>query len=742
MSKQKPWNIEIYRGFDSDFREEQLLVNTPIREFLDRENKFILLGAKGLGKTLFLRYKSYLYHHKYGESFKFNVTQNELTENLNIHSHSFSKKELLRFREEGLWRLIWELALWIVLFRIINRSMPEGLETLIGKSKQLSNVLAYLLNHRNKINDFHVYVTEFQERKGEIQNGIALFIDDVDQTLQSLLSVPHFTDSNFLREQTPSVEVWVNAQMGLVGAIYNLSRQNGHIKVYATIRREAFEAFESPVKINYLQHISRLEYSKEEIHQIFTKNIHLMDTSELFSGLENLPESRFVGFESLPHRFAANLNGELRQESVFDFIYRHTYGRPRDIVLMGKKISELVSSFNYREIPVEERYEKLRRVVNRVSNDLFEYYKLEVIPYWDDVSMQQFVATVRTNVIPREDFPLFDQDILKLHYNLGLLGYVRPKDRADRLEQVFLPTATYNYRKHLALPDTDFYLVHSTLDTLLLEQHTYGNFYNPYNIIGHGYDFFPRIDNPIRCAEDYFPKDASGNRLRSANQSSGHDFPLINIYQNFFNFEIAQSRYERFQMNWRIFGQILGILGRICYCHRLEGQFRTGDYFQKKGDSILELRQYNFMRKYNSEIPDDQSEKAFDRFQDKLLGRYLVLGCYLVLDLRIEWIHALLTQGHFDFQRPKAKKDTVFAYLSRSFFIRGLRKDEPRDPSNPENRHMKQIIFNHLSIFEQDSIKDFIRNATDEVHYLSWVENEEHKTWMRDKIIQRIWRPE
>ena len=33
MSKHKPWNLEIYRGFDSDFNEDQLLVNHPIREF-------------------------------------------------------------------------------------------------------------------------------------------------------------------------------------------------------------------------------------------------------------------------------------------------------------------------------------------------------------------------------------------------------------------------------------------------------------------------------------------------------------------------------------------------------------------------------------------------------------------------------------------------------------------------------------------------------------------------------------
>ncbi len=742
MSKQRSWNVEIFRGFDSDFKEEHLLVNGPIREFLDREDKFILLGAKGLGKTLFLRYKSLLYHNRSGESIKFDESQTELAEPLNIHPDTFSKEDLLRFREESLWRLIWELTLWIVLFRIIKEPLPGGLEKLIGNAQQISSVLTRLLNHRKKIGVFRSFVTDFQDQKNKIKSGVALFIDDLDQTLQNLLSTPHPSDSYHDGKQVPAVEIWVNAQMGLLGAIYHLSRQNGHIKIYATIRREAFEVFESPIKINYEQHISRLEYTKEEIEQIFNKNIQMMDPADLFPANADSWSTRFVGFETLPHRFATKPNGEKQQESLFNFIYRHTYGRPRDIVLMGEKLTAIVTSAHYKKASLEEQYKAVRGVVNAVSHELFNYYKQEVIPYWDEMLLQDFVAKVKSNVIPREDFAHLNQEALKLYYNLGLLGIVRPKDRSGQLVQVFLPTATYNYRKFQNLPYTDFLLIHSTLDSTLLEQHTFGNFYNPYNIIGPGYDFIPRWDDPIRQVEDYYPTEISGNRFHASNLGCGHDFPLENIYHNFFNFEGALTRYEGFQRSWKEAEQVLGILGRICFCHRLEKQFKTGFYESKKAESFADLVRYNFVRPYNAELPDDHSEKAFDRFQYKLLGRYITLGCYLVLDLRVGWIHSLLTQGRFDFGQDIQNKDTAFTYLSRSFFIRDIRKDEPRNPLLPENRHTKQRIFNYLSKFEQKSLKDFIRNATDEVHYLGWVEKEEHKTWLRDQVLQLIWQPE
>jgi len=744
MSKHKPWNIEIYRGFDSDFTEDQLLVNRPIREFLDSEDKFFLVGAKGLGKTLFLRYKSFLYHNKYGSLPQYTPSQSEMTDNLRIHTNTFSKEDLLRFRDGSLWCTIWEISLWIILFQRIKSPIPPRLEKLIFSSNDLSSILGHLLNNRNQIDQFKAFISEFQNQRSKIQNAVVLFIDDVDQALHHLLKTPHYTDSFFGDEQSPSVEVWVNAQAGLMDAVYNLNRQNAHIKIYATIRKEAFEAFEGQMKINYQHFVSTLDYTKGEIKEIFEKNIQLIKSADLTDRFAQTPTARFLGFDEFPHRFAESPDGTRRIEKVFDFIYRHTYGRPREIVFMGARLGYLTVTPEYKEATDEERHEQVRAIVNQVSNELFQQYTQEVVPYWDEARLLHFVASVRSNVIVKEDFRLFDQDMLSQYHNLGLIGHVKLVNHKGGLQQFFKPPATYNYRRLGSLPITEYLLIHSTMDKLLLDQHTYGGFHNPYNIIGNGYDFYPRVDNPIFDNEYYIPKDVLGNRFRSASESSGHIFPLENIYRNFFAFDKADamSRYERFQSQMKIAEQALGLLGRVCYSHRLEKEYKTGLYATKKTENNVALSHLHISRTYNSAIPNDHSDQALDCFLDKIFGRYITLCCYLVLDLRLEWIHNLLTRGKFEFSHKGQKKDTAMAYLSRSFFIRDLKIDEPRDPGNHHHRQLKQRIFSYLSPWEQNALRNFIRNASDEVKYLAWIEDPAHKAWLRDHVLNRIWKPD
>ncbi len=739
--KHTPWNLDAYRYFYGQTTEEHLLLNKPIKEFLDNDDQFFLVGAKGLGKTLFLRYKSYRYREKYGEAIKFNSSHTELTENLNLHPDTFTKEELLKFRDKSLWQLIWELALWVTVFRIFNIPINPRLEKLVDGAKQLSTILTRLLNHRRKIEQYRDFVIGFQERKGEIQSGMAIFIDDMDQTLHNFLLAPHASDEYYTGKESPSVAVWVNAQMGLIGAIYNMNRQNAHIKIYATIRREAFEALDSEMKINYKQHTSILHYDKDEIREIFEKNIQLIEPAELFDRHASTLIGRFLGFDRLPHRFAVDMQGAGRTESIFDFIYRHTYGRPREIVLIGKQIHDLVSSPIYRKATQDERIEKVRVLVNRESHELLRQYRQEIIPYLNESKLNYFLDRVRSNVITKDDLQRLEMETVKDYYNLGLIGYVRPMDHRGLMKQVFNPPATYNYRTKQPLAETDYLVIHSTMDTLLLEKHTYGNFYNKYNIIGDGYEFYPKVDSHIQPMDYYLPQDLSGNRLKSANESAGHSFPLEQIYKSYFRFDEIPRRHEKFMTHWSSATQVLGLLGRICYCQRLKKQFNSPYYASKTQEYGMELGRHSIIRKYNAELPEALSDYTYDRFLDKLIGRYITLVAYLVLDMRIEWIHELLLHGKFDFI-SKSNKDTVFSYLSRSFFIDELKKEEPRNPANPEHRQRKQRIYTNLSAFEQAGIRSFIRDASDEVHYLDWIENERHKSWLIDNALSKLWRPD
>lgn len=742
MSKPLPWVLDAYRFFYSPQIEDYLLLNKPIQEFLRQDDKFFLVGAKGLGKTLFLRYKSHQFHEKYGNSIHFNNRQTELTENLNIHPDTLTKEELLRFENIGLWRLIWELAFWIMSFRMYDLPINLKLERIVGRGDQLSTIVTRLLNNRGLIDEYREYVSEFIDQKRKISSGLAIFVDDVDQALHNALMKPHHTDTYYEGRVNPSVIVWINAQIGLVDAIYNINRQNGHIKIYATIRREAFEACPNEMKFNYRQHVSILHYEKDEIRNIFEKNIRLVEANELFGNKksDNYIE-QLLSFSRMTHPYAVDMHGNQRTETGFDFIFRHTYGRPRELMLMGLEINNLIITEAYRSADMDKRVSDLRRLVNKVSNELLNQYKQEIIPYLDEDKLREFIIKVRSNVLEKRDLEKLDKVFFRQLFNLGLIGYVSAMHQPGILKQTFKQAATYNYDHQDPWPDADFFVIHSTLDGPLRYEHINGNFHNRYNIIGDGYDFFPKMDNMIHEANYYIPADITGNRMLSSNGGGGHAFGLKDIYDNYFKFEDDLRRHEHFEAQWKIAEAVLGWISRICYCHRLYTQFKDETYREKEAECLAELQRYYFNREYNAKLPDADSDQAFTIFLDKLFGRYITLGCYLFLDMHIDWIYQLLRTGRFQFKHWEGSKDTPYTYLNRSFFIRELQKDEPNDPDNHAHRHVKQQIFNFLSDHEKDSLRNFVKNAADETRLMNWVDNPEHKNWLEKQVLAKIWQP-
>lgn len=736
--KPPPWNSEAFQHFTEDETDNHLLVNQPIKEFLNRIDKFFLIGAKGLGKTLFLRYKSFKYHNIYGDSVKFNVSQVQLTESLDLHADTFTKEELLKYQNESLWSLLWQVALWTMVFRIFKEPINPKLDRIIDNANTLSPILARLLNNRSNIGLYREFLTEYQDKRTLFQSGVMLFIDDVDQALHNFLQVEHPTD--YSGQRNPSVETWINAQMGLVSAIYNMSRQNTHIKVYATIRREAFEGYDGELKINFEQHAVKLDYNKEEIKEIFIKNIYLIENDELVSKNSKNIFERFIGFETMPHGFATDTNGAKRNENVFDFIYRHTYGRPREIVIMGHSIYSIVTRNYYSKLSKEEQIKEIRAKVNKVSHSLFLQYRQEIIPSFNESELNQFVEKISSNVITKNDISKLNKQTLMLYFNLGLVGYTRAENHNGTLIQVFRPPATYNYRAQDTLPDSEFFLVHTSLDSTLLNHHTFSQFYNKYNIVGDGYPFYPQVIPFIYKFDYYLPSEVSGNRMNASSEAGGHNLPLIDYYKCCFQFDDHPNRHERLHQQYLIADKVISLISKICFCHRLGKQFNDEKYQTQKGYYYLEMSRFNYVRRYNSGMMEEKPEKDLDKFIDKLIGRYIALACYLFLDMRINWIHELLKTGKFSFEHEKT--DASFSYITRSFFIRDIKHDEPRDPNNPLHRNTKQNIFKYLSTHEQECLNRFVRNAIDEIGYLDWIEEPTHVEWLREAILNKIWRPE
>lgn len=743
--KPTPWTLDGFDFFDEN-TTNYIYLNSRINNYLEvgpHEKKFFLVGGKGLGKTLLLRYKSYLYHTKLGGSYKFNTSQSQLTDNLDINYDTFSREELFQFQRFEIWDKIWSLALWILAFRTYELDIPLELERIIDGAEQITPIFSALLSHRNKIHQYTEFRTKLLNRQKEIQSGIALFIDDVDQSFEKVLRDDHYI--RFLEENeqiNPAAKIWVNAQNALVAAIYSIYRQNSHIKIFANIRREPWESFEGALKANYLNHATILNYEKGEISEILKKNILRVKPNNLAKqDGKNLIE-RFFGFETIPHPFAKDEYGNSRKEPIFDFIYRHTCGRPREIVQMGRELQHKVATNLYKENPVEEKIREIRSIVNAQSFELFHRYRSEIIPGFDEMELKNFISKIKNNVILRKELEALPKPTINLYFSLGLLGYTINGAGDRPLQQKFLPPATYNYRKIIEIPEADFYLIHTIMDGQLIDKLTFKNAYDKVNIIGNGYPFFPinrnsksrfYENNPL----DYYPIAVSGNRWETGNLAYNHKYGLKLYYELFFS---DQERRSSLEEEMELAQKILILVARICYCARLTKELNN-KYAEVTEKFKKDLTSFNIYHPYSSNL-SELDNASMEAFHNRLFGRLLFLGCFLFNDLTIHSIHQLLLKVEINFRAGKnVVGDSAYRYIQKCFFIKDLKNIGQDKRHLGQMRKIKQAIFNSLSVREKKFLVEFSNTAIEEARNGMWIQSKEDREWLKNEILVKVWQP-
>ena len=491
--KTKAWTFDAGSVVYSMDLKNELYYNDKIINYLqigDHDHQFFLIGPKGLGKTLFINMKSYLYRQQLEKTGFVVYPKVALCENLIVPSESLSKDDLLKFSTYDMWNRVWLFTLSVMVCITANIELTEEINVKINKSNTCSSILTLILSERSRLNSYFECIPRLIQLIDTVKNGVAIFIDNVDQAFRNFLTEYHYTDH--YDGISPSVKVWTNAQNGLMSSIYDLSRHNSHIKIFATIRSEAFNAFEGEMKLNFKNYSTDLKYTKDEIKSIYELNIDLMDEKKLTSKNSGEYSERFVGFSKMPHSFAKSKNNKKKIESTFDFLYRHTLGRPREIVYMGHQIqNNLLGTDAYKTSKIQDKVEKLRWEVNEISNYLLKRYLEEIIPEFNNEDLLNFLNIVQCNVIPSLFLNKELEKRLYYYYSLGIIGYIKRKNHHspdDQYVQEFLPPAQYGYNSHGGIPKSKYYLTHPTIDGILKELFDL-SFYNKFNIIGNGYDF-------------------------------------------------------------------------------------------------------------------------------------------------------------------------------------------------------------------------------------------------------------
>jgi hypothetical protein len=263
-------DIRVAEDFD-----ESLLHRTPeIDSFLslDRDDKFIVIGTKGFGKTLLLKAKRILYQRKTRAVCL--PTSNLLDKP--IGDKIFNKEVLAFFAGSSLpWSKVWLTAIATATLKHLHQT--DGVKV----NPRLTRLIAAAALH--SVIDHFVRLLDFSPsellrtandtdghlvpRLRAVSTPVAIFIDGVDEYFNKHNETVR-NRASVAGEQSP--DIWHFAQLGLVEVAYQLRRINHHLKVFAAVRKEAYARLQTTVMgQQYRGSAVDIAYPVESLREIF-----------------------------------------------------------------------------------------------------------------------------------------------------------------------------------------------------------------------------------------------------------------------------------------------------------------------------------------------------------------------------------------------------------------------------------------------------------------------------------------
>lgn len=474
---------------------ESYIVMTPlVEEFLKTgavDHKLFIAAPKGLGKTLLLKAKSQRYRMRHPE-FAY-IPQNQLVEQLSTQQVSVPQRMLNVYSTEEAWNTLWKVCLHLAIVRRFDIGLPAELTKILGFANNLPDIMHILLSNYKALKIIETrylaqvlspIVRELREYANVTQ--VAMFIDNLDESFHTgILAQYHMQDiSNEFAEN-----VWLTAQVALIESARRIRAENGHIRIFASIRSEAFDQIRGAHLLQLQASSTVLRYSKQELRMIFEKNIALTSDRDLARPRSNDLMEKFFGFADKHHHRVMGNDGSPAREDPFEYVLRHTFGRPREIVYMGANIRTIRNT--------ERNPGSVGKMVNNVAYELFQQYKREILPHFNEEAYKEFVLQVEKNVIPfaiaascseKVEQQTGFSDIFSYLWRLGLVGHVS-LGVTGKLQQNFERVGKHASFGSAEKPNAaDYYLVHPALDDDFKSVWGAG-FYDASNIVGDGLSF-------------------------------------------------------------------------------------------------------------------------------------------------------------------------------------------------------------------------------------------------------------
>ena len=472
----KAWTVDADDIRVTEDFDESLLHRTPeIDDFLslDRDDKFVVIGTKGFGKTLLLKAKRVIYQR---DGRAICLPDGNLLDKP-IGDKIFSQEMLQLFGASSLWwSKVWLAAIAAAVLKRLNAcdglEVGAKLKTLIG-DPHLQSVIDHFVRLldltpgelQRCANDTDGHLVP---RLRAAKTPVAIFIDGVDEYFNK--HIEHLgSRASAVGQLSPSL--WYYSQLGLVEIAYQLRRINHHIKVFAAVRKEAYSRLRHRTAMwqQYRGSAVDILYSPDSLREIFVNNVRRESAQRLVrpDRVKVNPVEAFLGTSHVSHTYTRE------SEDAFDYLCRHTLLRPRDLMTIGQRLSSIP--------PAERRAEqRIKEAVDSAAAEIAQEYLREIAPYYGDVDLEGVLRRLPGRLLGRDEVetlfhqlnadavPGAEQHPFCALYKSGLLGYVH-QDRVRGCQvQRFLRPGEGTLDPDGVLPQAHHYVVHPVLSDVIV----------------------------------------------------------------------------------------------------------------------------------------------------------------------------------------------------------------------------------------------------------------------------------
>jgi hypothetical protein len=489
-----------------------------IDDFLNRKHRHFISATKGFGKTLLLTCKRQLLTKAglAGGQALTMVPEGRPYLDFMSEMRSLSERYEQPLAELSTTKRLWSAALRISAVshhpqvidsheRHETEEFPQRIRRWLGGTKIQPTVVFKELTSLS-VSDLNRLIDRTEnfldQKMRQVHGGTCFFIDKVDQAIRHL---PR--------------EAWIAVQAGLIEAAWELMNANSHLKVFASIRQEAFTNYQSDTKSNLFAATTTLSYSEEELQGL------LDQLARCYEGCRSFAD--FLGVNVVRH------GRRPAPEDSFGYVRRHTCGRPRDLVAIASEISSKRDTLNEK---------RLREIVQRTSShvlvsNIFDEVRVFLNCLGDPDARLRLIGQIPGNILEKAEavhvcelfnglepgtLAHFGEDSSDIFhpfrdlYFAGLLGVLDRDPETGVVVQRFRRPHDALSHSACELPQSPVFLLHPALDTFIRAQRTRTPFLQYQHVpVGenlHWEPYFPtfmQIERQLHKIEDHRFVDAA-----------------------------------------------------------------------------------------------------------------------------------------------------------------------------------------------------------------------------------------